>query len=652
MTVRGLILLRERLRLVRSGGDQGSVLAIALAFLMVFGVYVGVVLQFSATGLRTTGAVREAATNAYAGGGALDGAINSVRSSPMSGVGAAGTCFTLPVNELGNPTPVNVTCDPRAVSGANVTGPTPSQPGNAVTALSTVAAEGVSVTSGKTTLRGGVKINKRLTVPTGTTLDSTGYPVEAGQCSLSGTGTVKDICTVGGAVTDPNYPGPNLSTPALPAVQQTALPACTATTTLSPGIYRSQAALQTLLSCATATTIILKTGTYYFDFNLNTTHLLTFNGGARKIIGGSQLGVSGCDPTLPGVDLVFGGDSQLTVTSGTVDLCALEPVSTSQQHIVMRGLKSSPPVATTGSVVGASASSVGGTAWTGTPNNGAFPNGSTTTATLSGSGPPAAILRVLLPATVVPAEATNIFATITVKESLNANTNGLVTAKTTAILRNPAGTALSAALPLRTCSSAACAGGVLVDDSTTLIGPFTLADLNGAGLADVEVTLSKPGNGNVTGLIDGVTVNLSYQLNIRPVCILASTTTGCAGTAPFTQPASAMFSATGAYGTSPLGLHGTIYAPTARVTLGLTGVDGATKTVVDRGIVVWHLNLSMTGTSPQMITVPSLGLAPRRVVMIATDGSGAQLARADVTFANSAGTGNGDIPEVLEWSVG
>jgi len=637
------------LRRVRASGDQGSALAIALTFLMVFGVLIGVVLQFASTGQRTTLSVREEATNTYAGGGALDGAINTVRSALTSGVAPSGatTCFSLAAGVLGNPTSVSVSCEPRPTSGAPLGGSTASQPGAAVTALSSTAAEGVSVTSGTTTLQGGAAVNRALTVAGGATLDSTGYPVEAGTCPpMPGSGTVKDSCTLGSGVTDPAYPGPDTSV----AVQQATLPACAATVTLQPGIYRSASALQAVLNCNGAI-IVLAGGTYFFDFQDVGTHELVFNGAAPRnsvIVGGARSGTS-CVPGSPGVDLAFGGDSRLNIASGRVDLCALVPIGdTTQQHIVLRGLKTTTPVATTSTTAGASATNVLplGTAWSDPTNNGAFVNTpAVTTTTRIGNGKPDAVLRVALPSSVVPLDAQNITATITVRESVS---TGNAATTTTAALRDPAG-ATVATRALTTCSPVANCSGVLRDDTTTAITGLTVAQLNGSPTpATIDVRLSKSGGGNADGVIDGVIVNLSYDLPVRATCQLASPAGSCmAGSVP-TAP---LLTATGAYGTTPLALHGTVYAPTSSVDLRLTSVNA---TVVDRGVVVRHLVLSMTPAAgaPALISVPDIGRQPRRVIMIATDSAGAQLARADVTFASADGTRNGDLPTVLEWSIG
>lgn len=629
--------MRRRLQRLRAGGDEGSVLVLALAFLLAFGVLIGVVLQLAATGARTTVSVRDQGIDTYAGGGALDGAINLVRSDPTIGLApaAASTCFTLPAGGLGNTSAVTVSCLPRSTSGAALGGSTAAQPGYAVTALSGTATEGVTVTSGTTTLQGGAAINKALTVALGATLDSTGYPVTAGSCLVLG--TVKDACAPGGAVTDPGYPGPSTAT----AVQRTTLPACATTVTLQPGVYRSAAALQAVLSC-TAATIVLATGTYYFDFQDASTHELLFAGTGR-LIGGAVSGTS-CDPTLPGVDLAFGGDSRLKVTGGKVDLCALVPLGDlTQQHVVLRGLTATTTVPTTATVVTTAGTSVGGTAWA-TPANGAVVDGATTTSSIAGNGKPDAILNVKLPTTVVPADATNISATITVRESLDTGSTSTLAA-TSAELLSPAG-ALVASRPLASCIVAGQCVAALRDDTTTSITGLTVAQLNGTVTpAALQVRLTKPGSSNVVAAIDGVTLNLTYDLPLRPACTLSA-----GACVAGSLPTSPLLTASGAYGSSTVGLHGTVYAPTSSIDLSLTSVTAA---VVDRGVVVRHLVSSMTPAvgAPAMISVPAVGRKPRTMIMTATDAAGRVLGRADVTFADSAGTRNGDIPTVVDWFV-
>ncbi len=268
--------LSRRLTSVRSDGEDGSVLVLALVFLMVFGAWVGVVLQFAEAGQRTTVTVRAEATNTYAGGGSNEGAINAARSTLSVGTQAAGptTCFTLPAGALDNPTAVTVTCDPRAGSGSPVGGGSASQPDGSVLALSTDATEGVAVAAASSLpTQGDVLANRRITVPAGATLTSSGS-VRGLTCSTAG--TVSPACTVAaaGTATDPAWPGPATATTTLAAT----LPPCGTVVSLSPGIYRSAAALQAVLGCAAAV-VWFRPGTYFFDFRDAGTHELTVGTG-------------------------------------------------------------------------------------------------------------------------------------------------------------------------------------------------------------------------------------------------------------------------------------------------------------------------------------------------------------------------------------
>lgn len=631
--------MKRRWRGLRQAPEAGSALAVALVVMMLFGIWIGSVLQFAATDQRIGASVADKTVATYSGNGAIDAAINAIRGSLSTGAAAQGTttCFTLPSGALDNSTAVSVTCEPTATSASPAT--SSSQPSLGVVALSPRALEGVVVASGTTSVRGGVAVNSALLVAPDATLDSTGYPVTAGTCPGGGMGTVKDGCTTIAGIADPDYAGPSTA----PAAQPT-LPACAATVTLQPGIYRSAAALQAVLNCANAT-IVLSTGTYFFDFVDGGTHEVVFNGGSprnSRLIGGSVSG-STCVRTAPGVDLSFGGDSRLTVQSGTVDLCSLVPSgNTTAQHIVLRGLKAPVSVPTTSTVSGVSATSVGTTAW-GTPNRGAVIDTALTTTTLANLGARSAILRVALPATTVPADATNISATITVRERIT-TTN--VTTTSTATLRAPSGTTI-ATRTLFACTTSSTCTGVLKNDTAPVITGLTAAQLNGSPTpATVDITLSKTVSGSAAGGIDGLVITLNYDLPIRQVCTLTSPTGTCvAGSTP---PAPLLL-ASGSYATTPLALHGTVYAPTSSVDLRLTAVSA---TVIDRGIVVRHLLLSMTPAAgaPAMISIPDLPSQPRVIVLVATDASGSVLARARVTFSDGSG-GNGGVPTVDEWSV-
>ena len=637
---------------VRASGDQGSALAIALTFLMVFGLLIGVVLQFATTGQRTTLTVRDEATSTYAGGGAINGAINAIRANLTQGTQSTGssTCFTVPADQLGNPTPVAVTCAPRSGSGASIGGGTTSQPAQAVLTRSANPAEGVVLGAGaRVPFQGDVAARALVSVPAGASLSSTDSVTAGGAC----VGTTSPACAVAAAPADPGWAGPSTaSTPLMGA-----LPACATLTSLSPGIYRSAAALQTVLNCAGAV-VWFQPGTYFFDFTDAVTHELVIGPG-DVVVGGTASGwtpgaagaagippyptsgspgASGCDTGQPGVDLVFGGDSRLTVQGGgNAQFCALV-TGTSAQHIVLRSSAGS-SVASTGAsgttasseivVPGARlwANAAGGAAAGGTSANVKLPNA---------NDPPSKLLVGPVSATLVPADATGITVTTTVRESLNGTGNSRLA------VRPGNGGATLASVLLRDCLPVSPCGGSVTGpwslDTATATG-LTPAQVNGMSF---EVIITNPNHAPIEAWIDGVTVTVTFSV---PIQAAGGTVTGAPAYTPGSATTTPLLLASGA--TTVLALHGTVYAPAAVVDIGLTGVP---YTVVDRGLVVRHLQLSMTPAAaggPALISIPSLGQQPRRVLLTTSTG-----ARADVTFANAAGTRNGSIPTVLEWSVG
>ncbi|MDT7788465.1 MAG: hypothetical protein QOF58_6884 [Pseudonocardiales bacterium] len=651
--------LGRRLTTVRQDSDEGSVLVLALVFLMVFGSWIGIVLQFAATGQRITGSVRAEATSTYAGGGALDGAINAARSTLTVGTQAAGTatCFTLPAGSLDNATAVTVTCDPRAGSGAPFGGGSASQPDGSVLALSADATEGVSVAAAAVlpTL-GDVLANKRITVPAGATLTSSGS-VRGLTCSTAG--TVTPACTVAaaGTATDPAWPAP--STAATPI--RATLPACGTAVSLSPGIYRSAAALQTVLNCASAV-VWFQPGTYFFDFRDAGTHELTVGTG-DVVVGGAASGwtpgttastavpyptaaaptTSACDVTAAGVDMVFGGDSRVNVTGGRMQLCALV-TGVSNQHIVVRGLASAASVpSTTTAVAATSADSNAAGAWGwDTPTLGAVVDGTVAHVRIPNTAKgPSKLTLAGLGAAIVPADATAVTVTVTVTETVAGTGNTTLTLVPGAGVTPPTQT-------LEDCpgsGSPTCSAGAFVPGTTDIaaFAGLTAAQVNGMSF---DVTVNNPNNSPVDAWIDGITVAVAFSVPVLAVSGTAVAQPYVTGSATTT----AMLKASGA--TTVLALHGTVYAPASVVDLGITSVAW---TVADRGVVVRHLASSMTaaaGYAGAMISVPALGQTKRRVVLTATDSGGVTLARADVTFANAGGTVNGTFPTVNEWTVG
>ncbi len=637
--------------------DEGSVLAITLAFLMVFGLWIGTVLQLGATGQRTTLTVRDEATTTYAGGGALEGAVNAVRGTLSAGSAAVGasTCFTLPAGALDNPTVVSVTCTPRTGSGAALGGSSTSQPSQAVLALSGNATEGVAVGAATSLpVQGDLLAKSALTVPSTATLTSTGT-VKAGSCTLA-VGTVTPACATAGGAADPGWAGPDTSSTTLVGT----LPACSGPlVTLSPGIYRSASALQAVLGCTSAV-VWFRPGTYYFDFKDAGTHQVSVGTGA-VVVGGTPSGwtpgttapasvpyptaaapgTSACDTSAAGVDLAFGGDSRVSVTGGRVQMCALS-TSTSAQHIVLRGLMATTNVTSTAAPAPTAASSAGQPAqawgWD-TDTKGAVIDGVTAHVKIPNTNkPPSQLAWTGFGSAIVPSDATNVSVLATVTETVTGSGN-------TSLALTPGSGTTPGSLPLHDCPAASpCPGGGFdpTQSDTATFSGLTAAQVNGMVLT---LIVSNPNNSPVEVWVDGVTVSVTYTLPVAAV-------SGTAVATPYTGAAgpTALLAATGS--TAVLALHGTVYAPGSVLDLGLTGVP---YTVVDRGVVVRHLRSTMTpaaGYTGPLVAVPPLGQAPRRVLMTAVDAGGTTLARADLTFADSTGAVNGTQPTVREWSAG
>jgi hypothetical protein len=333
----------------------------------------------------------------------------------------------------------------------------------------------------------------------------------------------------------------------------------------------------------------------------------------------------------------------VNVTGGRMQLCALV-TGASNQHVVVRGLAAAASVAaSTTAVAATSASSNAAGAWAwDTPAQGAVVDGVTAHVRIPNTAKgPSKLTLAGLGAAIVPADATAVTVTVTVTETVSGTGN-------TTLTLNPGAGATPSAQTLEDCpisGSPTCGAAAFVPGTTdTAIFPgLTAGQVNGMSF---DVTVNNPNNSPVDAWIDGITVLVGYTLPVPAVSGTALAQPYVTGSAATTS----LLKASGA--TTVLALHGTVYAPASVVDLGLTSVAW---TVVDRGVVVRHLASSMTaaaGYAGPLISVPVLGQAKRKVVLTATDAGGATLARADVTFANAAGTLNGTIPTLNEWTVG
>jgi Tfp pilus assembly protein PilX len=626
------------------GADDGSALAIALVFLMVFGLIIGATLSFATTGERVGVQTRDEAASTYAGSGALDGAVNRLRTATTVGTVADGTssCFTLPANGLDNPADVTVTCTPRTGSGVAAGGGSANTPDQAVRQVGGGAAQGVTLAGTATVpVQGAVSVDQTLVVPTGATLTSTGT-IKAATCPTGAFGTVTPACSTQTALGDPGWPAPST----YPAVVNLGTVTCASPVmSLSPGTYLSKATLQAVLAC-TNTVVWFQPGLYYFDFqDAGATGGELVVGPGNVVVGGAALGwtpgttaasavpyptaaspaASACDTAAGGVDLVFGGASRLTVQGGKMQLCA-QSTSATAQHLVVHGLGANAafPGQTGNATASASVDGGGTTAWTNpvkgavidaTPASiGSFKNNDTASLTI---GPFTDL---------VPAGATGITATLTVRETLQKN---LMT-QATLVYGGGAGTA--PAVLLRDCGVTPCSTSGTFDppaaDSVSWTGK-TPAQLNGAS---ITVGVSN-GGGAASVWVDGATLSVTYTANMTK-----------------TVAANKVLAVSGTAATTTLALHGTVYVPGSAVDLSQTGVP---YIVIDRGLVARDLTLSMTpaaGYNGPLIAVPATSISPRQVLLVATTG-GTELARTEVTLHNAAGTANGSVADLAAWFI-
>jgi hypothetical protein len=642
--------LRARLSAVRRSCDAGASLALALVFVMAFGLYVGTVLQFATTSQQTAVSVRDEATNTYAAGAALDGAINTIRGDLTAGVDPGGatpppssTCFTLPAGEVDNASAIAVTCEPRTGSGANTA--LASAPQHAVLALATDPAEGVVVPPwfNVVPVKGPIASNERVEVGFLSSLTSTAS-IAASSCVISGWTYVDPAPDCNAPATaDPGWSGAPTTYP--PMVANLPTGCSTPLIALNPGTYLSRQGLQNLLDC-TNTVVWFRPGTYYFDFRdgsggheLAVTNAVVIGGtpsgwtpgstGAGSVPAPTAANPnrSACDSSAPGVDFVFGNDSSLAVSSaGRLQLCAAE-TGTSQQHVVLRGLANQLGPLTAAQPSGGTATAAtnngSGPQWT-NAGSGAAINGTSATINIGG-GATSRNLRIgPFTSGLVPPEASSISVTV--------NLRGQVNGRATETVRLLSGSTTLASAVIRACASG-CSDSGLRTDSVTM--PVT-----GAGAAtavnslSVDVVVSGGGGSGANVSVDGVTVDVSFSAPLRA-----------------TANGTTLFRTAGSANNTTVALHGTVYAPKAAVDLTL---DNVPYVVVDRGMVVRHAQLAMStanGYDGPLISVPDPVQSPRRVLLTARDSSGAWMGRAYVMISDGSGQ-NGTVPRVTEWSVG
>lgn len=312
----------------------------ALVFVTVFGLAMAATLGYADTAFRTDQRIQERQTTLYGANGALDTAINAMRSDLAWGE-AGEPCAPMSVDVAGGQ-PASVTCTARGSAGSGV--PATSAPPHALLSNSRPAEPGISINSGVLDVAGAVVTASAITIAPGAQLDANGSAVHAGGpcpvaqivadptaiCSQSTSTEIADAYTTVGA-------------PAFVAPAVRAAPACPGAggyVALDPGQYTDALALSRLTngSCPGAV-IHLRPGTFWFNFTQRgLAGQWRITDQSVDVVAGTPSGWSAgpwavrpalptagaCNASSPqGALLVFSGESQLYVGAAhNVELCA------------------------------------------------------------------------------------------------------------------------------------------------------------------------------------------------------------------------------------------------------------------------------------------------------------------------------------------
>jgi len=360
---------RSRIR-QRVGDESGATLIVVLLLVTVVAMVVGATLSLTDTSIHTTLAVRSQAANAYGAQGAVDAAINALRTNTYNNDVTSSTypkCFgttdTLvlpnfyPASTGGAASSAAVTCSPDPTTGA--AGPQvpikdDQKPGNAILTTGTNPGEtGLNVKALNNSIpflvHGGIVSNSNIVVSNGTLKSNTTVTAHTG-CSGTIVATPPAACAAG-TVPTPSYSADTSTVPTYQPVPPVSASSCPGkVVTFQPGYYDDAKALNSLMNgqgsnpCKGSVWWFTK-GTYYFDFHNSTNPLISgsdlWNVADGQLVAGIPTDSSGTVLTKPnvpatvpgacqspinatkdegqhGVQFIFGGDSQLQV-SGTAD---------------------------------------------------------------------------------------------------------------------------------------------------------------------------------------------------------------------------------------------------------------------------------------------------------------------------------------------
>ncbi|MFL6238893.1 MAG: hypothetical protein ACJ735_05290 [Actinomycetes bacterium] len=594
--------------------EDGSALILALIIVVVVGLMMTAVLSFAGDSLTTTPKLRDLRNQTDYASGAVQGAVDSIRSSSVLG-STRTTCPTyFPGATTSDPGADGhsfaVSCRAQDTSG----GGQPDQPNWAIQTLGTAAGEGVNDSSGNglLTIDGGVYSNRQISVGGGAAnvMQIIGSAYAEGSCTPLARITTTDVsgprCNYTDSThlgDDPNYVSAVGNAAALTELITSAgadpAPTCPTASVVrfAPGYYSETPAtlLANLAPSCAGSAWWFKPGKYYFNYdgNWDVGTVIAGTPHGNWVTGTSSPALDGtdCDAVQPGVQFIFGGATTVTVGHmHAFEICG--PVASQQftgapQHIVVFGLKS-----------------------------GSAP--STQTATLTADQTPTSVNpHALTPAvaaqtidglSAVAAIAANQTATLAYSSFNDVPTGAHVTgALLTVNATVPKRTAAQVVVTTASHPSgqtisvpSGCSAGCDLDISAALSAPYW-RDLNSLTLRYVAT-----GAGNLSGVatpsVDGIALSTTYT---APALQQLQCTTACT-----------FFDASVPDVT--VYVHGTVYTPTAGWNLELQNKSDA---LFDRGVVVRTLTLNNNPSFKQTdspFQLPNAGPFDRQVLFTAT----------------------------------
>jgi hypothetical protein len=375
----------SRVRLPVDRSETGASLIIALAMVTLISVALVAALGFASASFNTLGVIGSQRATAYAADGAMQTAVQTMRTNTA--------CPTVNAAAVGGQPAVAVACS--VVQSA-----TPIAPPNALWSVGNNASEVGINFAGSTALQMNAPVasNSTIAVAAGGSLSSN-YSVSArSTCTGPITVTTPGVKSCGAAA---SYADPVYASEAAPALTSpNPAPTCTANGAIlqfSPGYYSdvtdfSGAGIYTQggNNC-TSGYQYFKPGVYYFDFGFDNANGNVWNV-TQNVIGGQPKGfdpsVAGSVPNplnpggatsvncktasdgaTDGVQFIFGGASQMVAnTNGAiVELCPDPTPANSPQQMTIVGQKTGAAAQTTALETPTAAPDPG--SWTGLPTN-------------------------------------------------------------------------------------------------------------------------------------------------------------------------------------------------------------------------------------------------------------------------------------------